>query len=57
MLSKVFSGRYLLTIVCGIVFYWSSITGQLSNEAVAAVIMMVFTAYFNRNDRDSKEQK
>jgi len=50
-MNKLLSGRFFLTVICGLVFFLASISGQLSNEAIAAIIATVFQAYFNRTDR------
>lgn len=52
MLSKMMSGRWLLTIACGIVFIWATMNKILEAQAVSAIIVMVFQAYFNRNDKN-----
>ena len=54
MQEKLLSGRLWLTVICGLVFYYAVINGKFSNEATAAIVTMVFTAYFNRNDRGDK---
>lgn len=51
MKDKIMSGRYFLTVVCGIVFAYVSIYRIIPAEAIIAIISTVFTAYFNRNDR------
>ena len=55
ILKKLLSGRLLLTIVCGIAFLYCVITKTLTSEAITGILMMVFTAYFNRNDRSNNE--
>lgn len=53
--SKLLSGRWLLTLISGLVFAYVSIKGVLSAEAVASIISMVFIAYFQKNNQ--KETK
>lgn len=55
MKNKLMSGRFLLTILTGLAFAYCVITKTLTAEAITGVIMMVFTAYFNRDDRTKKE--
>jgi len=54
MLTKLTSGRFILTIAAAFVFVWSALTKILSPAETIAVVMFVFQAYFNRNDRQSK---
>lgn len=57
MIQKLLSGRFILTVVCAIVFMWYSIIGKLSTEAIAAILASVFQAYFNRTDRSNNGGK
>ena len=52
MLEKISSGRWLLTMACSVVFVYSAFTKLLSPAEIMGVVMMVFTAYFNRGDRN-----
>ena len=54
-LIKAMSGRYVLTVTCAIVFAYCAIQGKMSNEAIAAILGTVFTAYFNRQDRGNTQ--
>ena len=54
MKEKLLSGRFFLTVMCGIVFAYCSIRGKLSLEAVASIVTMVFQAYFTRPDRKTE---
>lgn len=49
MKEKLLSGRYLLTVITGIVFAYAVHSKLLSAEATAAIITMVFIAYFQRD--------
>lgn len=51
-LSKVFSGRWILTVACAYVFIYAALTGILSGEGLTAIIVSVFKDYFNRVDRN-----
>jgi len=51
MKEKLLSGRYFLTVISGLVFAYAVATKLINAEATAAIISMVFMAYFNRNDR------
>lgn len=51
MFSKLLSGRYVLTIATAFVFVYAAITKMLSPAEIVAVVMFVFQAYFNKNDR------
>jgi hypothetical protein len=57
MLTKLMSGRWLLTVSAAFVFVWLSISGRIDAKDVMAIIIMVFTLYFTRTDRIQKETK
>jgi len=57
MLTKLLSGRWILTVICGVVFVYCAINKLLPKEAVISIITMVFVAYFDRNDRNGQAQK
>ena len=50
-MNKLASGRFWLTITAGVVFAYVSVRGILTTEAIATILTMVFTNYFNRSDR------
>jgi hypothetical protein len=50
--AKILSGRFLLTIMAGVVFVYATVTKALAPEAIAAILMGVFTSYFDRKDRN-----
>ena len=50
--DKMCSGRYFLTIVCGIAFLYAVIKALLPPEAVVAVISMVFISYFQKKGHE-----
>jgi hypothetical protein len=50
-LSKLLSGRYILTLICGLVFAYGAIIKLLPADAVVAIVSMVFISYFQRTDR------
>lgn len=51
LLDKVTSGRFLLTVICGLTFAYLAATGKFEAAAVAAIISAVFRDYFDRRDR------
>ena len=51
IIDKIFSGRFLLTLACAIVFAYCAVRKILPVDATISIITMVFIAYFNRNDR------
>lgn len=54
MNSKLFSGRFFLTIVSGMCFGYLVVSGHLEAKDALVLITMVFTLYFSRNDRTTK---
>ena len=52
IIDKVTSGRFLLTVICGITFAYLACSKMLPSEAVMGVLVLVFQAYFNRQDRE-----
>jgi uncharacterized membrane protein len=57
MRDKLFSGRFWLTIIAGVVFGYTSVMKILPPEAVASIITMVFVSYFERKDRNGNNLK
>ena len=51
IVDKLLSGRFILTVICGLTFAYLAIKGKLEAAAVTAVIGSVFASYFDRNDR------
>ena len=51
MKEKLFSGRFWLTVITGLVFAYATCTKILDSQAVSAIVTMVFIAYFQRTDR------
>lgn len=49
--EKLKSGRYILTIITGIIFAYAVYSKILNAEATATIITMVFISYFQRQDR------
>ena len=48
---KFLSGRFLLTIIGGIVFIYCSFTKAIDGATITAILMMIFQSYFQRTDR------
>jgi len=51
MPKKLLSGRYILTVIGGIVFAYAVWKRILPDAAVASILTMVFVSYFQKNDR------
>lgn len=54
MLSKLLSGRYILTLAAAYVFVWMVMASKMSAEAAAGIISTVFALYFTRTDRQGE---
>ena len=57
MIAKLLSGRFILTVVCAIVFGYCSAVGKIPVDAVVSIITMVFISYFQRQDRPQGGQQ
>jgi len=55
ILLKLSSGRWILTIIGGLVFAYAVYAKILPPEATASILTMVFVNYFQR-DRKKEEQ-
>lgn len=53
-MNKLLSGRYLLTVICGLTFAWAALNKILSAEAITTILTMVFVSYFDRSDRKTE---
>lgn len=55
-MDKILSGRWLLTVICGLVFAYCAVSKILPVDATISIITMVFVSYFSRNDRKSESE-
>ena len=53
-MSKLFSGRFVLTVVCACVFGYDAVMGKIPVDAIVSIITMVFVSYFQRQDRNKQ---
>ena len=51
IIGKLLSGRFILTVICGIVFAWSVYQKQLEAATITAILLSVFNSYFDKKDR------
>lgn len=56
-MNKIFSGRWILTVACAIVFAYASIKGILDAATVATILMFVFREYFSQGERKDDTKK
>lgn len=54
MIPKLFSGRFLFTVIAAVVFAVLSINKTMPVDKVYEVILIVVYAYFSRQDRQYK---
>jgi hypothetical protein len=52
VLKKLTSGRFLLTVIAGLVFAYATYAGLLESQAVSAILAMVFVSYFQKDKHD-----
>jgi len=56
-MQKLFSGRFIFTVVCALVFGYSAVMKIITNEQIISIIIIVIGFYFARTDRFKGEQK
>jgi len=56
IIDKLLSGRFILTLISGVVFIYAVYTKALEAQAISAIISMVFISYFQKTDRKKEEQ-
>ena len=47
--EKIFSGKFVFTVITGLVFAYAVYSKLLNGEQVYGVIMLVVAFYFNKN--------
>ena len=54
IVEKITSGKWVLTVTCGVTFAWLAIDKTLPSEAVGPILASVFTHYFAKrpNEKD-----
>ena len=55
MWNKLLSGRFVLTVISGVVFIYATVNKLLEAQAISAILSMVFISYFQRADRKKEE--
>lgn len=50
-MNKLFSGRFIFTVISAIIFLIGSVLGTITPDKVTEIIMLVIIFYFNRTDR------
>ena len=55
--GKLFSGRFILTVIAGVVFMYCAITGKIEEAAVTAILSMIFQSYFSKQRQDNGNTK
>ena len=49
-INKLFSGKYFLTVVTGLVFVYAACNKLIDNDVIATIVAMVFSLYFSRKN-------
>lgn len=55
IIDKILSGRFILTVIGGIVFLWCALNKQLEAATITAILLSIFNSYFTKKRSD--EQK
>jgi len=50
VVTKLMSGRFQLTVICGVTFCYAVWKNKVPDTAIVAILMMVFTSYFNKQN-------
>jgi hypothetical protein len=48
IIGKLLSGRYILTVIGGVVFLWCAIHKQLEAATIKAILLSIFNSYFQK---------
>jgi hypothetical protein len=56
VIMKLLSGRFLLTVTCGLVFAYATVNKLIPTDATISILTMVFVSYFQRTDRVNPQQ-
>lgn len=54
--EKVFSGKFVFTVITGLVFGYAVYSKLLNGEQVYGVIMLVVAFYFNKQNTENGKQ-
>jgi len=54
MSEKIFSGRWLLTLLVGLTYVYCAVTGKLDYKDIIVITLIVTKEYFDRKDRNEK---
>ena len=57
IISKIGSGKFWLTIICGVVFAFTACKKIIPSDAVITILTMVFISYFQKKDNSTGVQK
>lgn len=49
-MSKLLSGKFLLTVIAGLTFAYGVVTGYIPSDKATEVILIVVYAYFNKKE-------
>lgn len=49
IIEKLTSGKFILTVIAGVVFAYAVVTKQLEAQATASILTAVFISYFQKN--------
>lgn len=52
IIEKISSGKFWLTIICGLVFAYCSIKKIIPSDAIITIITMVFISYFQKRPEE-----
>lgn len=54
IISKLFSGKFILTVIGGFVFAYSVYSKIMPPEATASILSMIFVSYFNQKGKNEQ---
>jgi len=57
IIVKLTGGRFILTVIGGATFFYCAVQQIIDSQATAAILVAIFTSYFQRADRKQNGEK
>lgn len=53
IIDKCLSGRFILTVIGGVVFLWCALHNQLEATTITAILLSIFNSYFSKKRNEN----